>query len=152
VSLFKITSLNCMLVQQIIIFVLANKLRRSNYGVNMEKHLMKKMLLKNQNKALLWLFSLASFQAALKVHNYCISNIPNFFTGTYLLQLCCSFSFFRFNPIPSLVHADNMWMIHHKMQCSLFFKFADFANSICQVHYQNVEVIGGVYFCSYTLS
>jgi hypothetical protein len=35
-----------MLVQQIIIFVSANKLRRSNYGVNMEKHFMKKLLLK----------------------------------------------------------------------------------------------------------
>jgi hypothetical protein len=41
----------------------------------MEKHLIKKLLLKNQNKALSWLFSLASLQAALKVYNYYMSNI-----------------------------------------------------------------------------
>jgi hypothetical protein len=50
----------------------------------MEKHLMKKMLLKNQNKALSWLFYLASLQAALKVYNYCIPNI-----ATSLLPVIC---------------------------------------------------------------
>jgi hypothetical protein len=37
-------------------------------------------------------------------------------------------------------------MIDHKMQCSLFLIFADFANSICEVHYPDAEVVGGAVF------
>jgi hypothetical protein len=63
--------------------------------------------LKNRNKALSWLFSLPSLPEALKVHNYSISNIATSLLAAICYNCVVASVFFQFNPIPSLVHADN---------------------------------------------
>jgi hypothetical protein len=71
-------------------FVSESKLRRSNYGVNMEKHLMKKSVIEKIKKALWWQFFLASLYEVLKVSN--CSEPMIFFT--------ISLSFSRINATP----------------------------------------------------